>query len=301
MKLCRTIAEVRAELVLARRGGARVGLVPTMGFLHDGHLALIARARAENGVVVVSIFVNPTQFGPEEDLARYPRDLPRDLDLCTKAGVDLVFAPEGGEMYPLGSQTYVEVEGLSQGLCGARRPGHFRGVATVVAKLFAIVQPERAYFGEKDAQQLRVIKRMAGDLNLPVQVMPVPTVREPDGLAMSSRNIYLNADERRAALVLHRSLRLVRDLVAGGERDTAVITGRMQEPIAREPLAKLDYVAIVDDETMQPVATIAAPALAALAVFIGRTRLIDNILLYPDGINRDDQPSACCRRYEHIT
>ena len=214
MKVCRTVAELRSELDPARKGGKSIGLVPTMGFLHAGHLALIQRARTENQVVVVSIFVNPTQFGPQEDLDRYPRDLPRDLGLCDEAGVDLVFSPESAEMYPEGFQTYVEVEGLSQGLCGARRPGHFRGVATVVTKLFAIVQPDRAYFGEKDAQQLRVIRRMVRDLNLPLAVVPVPTVREPDGLALSSRNVYLNPEERRAALVLHRSLVLAADLAA---------------------------------------------------------------------------------------
>lgn len=281
MKVCRTIAELRAELAPARQGGKSIGLVPTMGFLHAGHLALIQRAQADNRIVVVSIFVNPTQFGPQEDLARYPRDLPRDLDLCGKAGVDLIFAPEPAEMYPAGFQTLVEVEGLSQGLCGASRPGHFRGVATVVAKLFAIAQPDRAYFGEKDAQQLRVIRRMVRDLDLPVAVVPVPIVREPDGLAMSSRNIYLNTEERRAALVLYESLFRARELFDAGERRAEVIAGRMRELIAAQPLARLDYLALVDDETLAPVERIERPALIALAVFIGKTRLIDNIALEP--------------------
>lgn len=279
MKVCRTVAEIRGELAPAHRAGGNIGLVPTMGFLHAGHLALIQRARIENQVVVVSIFVNPTQFGPQEDLARYPRDLPRDLGLCGEARVDLVFAPEPPEMYPEGFQTYVEVEGFSQGLCGARRPGHFRGVATVVTKLFALVQPDRAYFGEKDGQQLRVIRRMVRDLDLPVAVVPVPTVREPDGLAMSSRNVYLNPDERRAALVLHKSLVLAGNLAAGGERRAPVIAERMRALIEAEPLARLDYLAIVDDETLAPLETIEGPTLVALVVFIGRTRLIDNLVL----------------------
>ncbi len=283
MKLCRTIDELRKELAPARAAGRSIGLVPTMGYLHAGHLDLVRRARAENQVVAVSIFVNPIQFGPQEDLARYPRDLPRDLNLCAEAGVDLVFAPEPPEMYPEGFQTHVEVEGLSQGLCGASRPGHFRGVATVVTKLFTIVQPDRAYFGEKDAQQLRVIRRMVRDLNLPVTVVPVPTVREPDGLAMSSRNVYLDPDERRAAPVLYRSLMLAEELAAGGERRASAIAECMRALIQAEPLARLDYLAIVDDETLAPVETIDRPALAALAVFFGRTRLIDNVTLVPPG------------------
>lgn len=281
MKLCRTVEEIRAVSAEARRAGRSIGFVPTMGYLHAGHLALIERARAENEVVVVSIFVNPTQFGPNEDLARYPRDLPRDLDLCRKAGVDAVFAPEPAEMYPGGFQTYIEVEELSRGLCGQSRPGHFRGVATVVAKLFAIVGPDRAYFGEKDAQQLRVIQRLVRDLNLPVTVVPVPTVREPDGLAMSSRNAYLREDERRAALVLSRALARARELVAAGELRTAAILAEMSAVLAAEPLARVDYLAIVDDETLAPVEVIDRPVLAALAVYIGQTRLIDNLVLRP--------------------
>ena len=281
MKLVKTVGEVREAVGAARREEKSIGFVPTMGYLHEGHLALIRRARAENGFVVVSIFVNPTQFGPAEDFDRYPRDLDRDLDLCRAAGVDLVFAPEVAEMYPPGYQTYVEVEKLSQGLCGASRPGHFRGVATVVTKLFNIVAPDRAYFGEKDAQQLRVIKRMVADLNLPVAIVPVPTVREPDGLAMSSRNTYLSPDERRAALVLYRALSLAAELFAQGERRAEVLLTRMRELIAAEPLARIDYVAVVDDETLTPVEEIDRPVLVALAVFIGRTRLIDNLVLRP--------------------
>ena len=277
MEVVREIGEVRRLLEPARRAGKSIGLVPTMGYLHEGHLSLVEKARAENDRVVVSIFVNPTQFGPGEDSQRYPRDLPRDLDLCARAGVGLVFTPEPSEMYPAGFQTRVEVESLSQGLCGGSRPGHFRGVATVVAKLFAIVQPDRAYFGEKDAQQLRVIERMTMDLSLPVRIVPVPTLRESDGLAMSSRNVYLGAEERRAALVLYRALMLARDLTAAGMRRAAEIKRRMLSLIEAEPMARLDYLAIVDSDTLAPVEELQKPVLIALAVYIGKTRLIDNI------------------------
>lgn len=277
MEVVREIGEVRRLLEPARRAGKSIGFVPTMGYLHEGHLSLIEKARAENDRVVVSIFVNPTQFGPGEDSQRYPRDLPRDLDLCARAGVGLVFTPEPSEMYPAGFQTRVEVESLSQGLCGGSRPGHFRGVATVVAKLFAIVQPDRAYFGEKDAQQLRVIERMTMDLSLPVRIVPVPTLRESDGLAMSSRNVYLGAEERRAALVLYRALMLARDLTAAGMRQAAEIKRRMFSLIKAEPMARLDYLAIVDSDTLVPVEELQKPVLIALAVYIGKTRLIDNI------------------------
>ena len=277
MEVVREIGEVRRLLEPARRAGKSIGFVPTMGYLHEGHLSLIEKARAENDRVVVSIFVNPIQFGPGEDSQRYPRDLPRDLDLCARAGVGLVFTPEPSEMYPAGFQTRVEVESLSQGLCGGSRPGHFRGVATVVAKLFAIVQPDRAYFGEKDAQQLRVIQRMTMDLSLPVRIVPVPTLRESDGLAMSSRNVYLGAEERRAALVLYRALMLARDLTAAGMRQAAEIKRRMFSLIKAEPMARLDYLAIVDSDTLVPVEELQKPVLIALAVYIGKTRLIDNI------------------------
>jgi len=277
VEVVREIGEVRRLLEPARRAGKSIGLVPTMGYLHEGHLSLVEKARVENDRVVVSIFVNPTQFGPGEDSQRYPRDLPRDLDLCARAGVGLVFTPEPSEMYPAGFQTHVEVESLSQGLCGESRPGHFRGVATVVAKLFAIVQPDRAYFGEKDAQQLRVIERMTMDLSLPVRIVPVPTLRESDGLAMSSRNVYLGAEERRAALVLYRALMLARDLTAAGMRRAAEIKRRMLSLIEAEPMARLDYLAIVDSDTLAPVEELQKPVLIALAVYIGKTRLIDNI------------------------
>ena len=277
MEVVREIGEVRRLLEPARRAGKSIGFVPTMGYLHEGHLSLVEKARVENDRVVVSIFVNPTQFGPGEDSQRYPRDLPRDLDLCARAGVGLVFTPEPSEMYPAGFQTRVEVESLSQGLCGGSRPGHFRGVATVVAKLFAIVQPDRAYFGEKDAQQLRVIERMTMDLSLPVRIVPVPTLRESDGLAMSSRNVYLGAEERRAALVLYRALMLARDLTAAGMRRAAEIKRRMLSLIEAEPMARLDYLAIVDSDTLAPVEELQKPVLIALAVYIGKTRLIDNI------------------------
>lgn len=278
MKTIKTISDLRLCLEEIRAGGKEIGLVPTMGYLHEGHMSLIRRARAENGAVVVSIFVNPTQFGPGEDLERYPRDMARDSELCSEAGADFIFAPDAAEMYPEGFQTHVEVCQVSQGLCGAFRPGHFRGVATVVAKLFNIVGPCRAYFGQKDAQQLAVIRRMADDLNMPVEIVPMPIVREPDGLAMSSRNTYLDEIERASSLVLSRSLKLARRLIEKGERRASALMQAMQTLIETEELAEIDYVAIVNDRTMQPVETVDSGTLIALAVRIGRTRLIDNML-----------------------
>lgn len=278
MKTIKTISELRRCLEEARAAGKKVGLVPTMGYLHEGHMSLIRRARADNGVVIVSIFVNPTQFGPGEDLERYPRDLARDSQLCSEAGADVIFAPEAAEMYPEGFQTYVEVCQVSQGLCGASRPGHFRGVATVVAKLLNIVGPCRAYFGQKDAQQLAVIRRMAEDLNMPVEIVPMPIVRESDGLAMSSRNTYLDEIERASSLVLSRALKLARRLIEKGERRAAELHQAMRTLIETEEFAEIDYVAIVNHRTMQPVETVDSGTLIALAVRIGRTRLIDNML-----------------------
>jgi len=276
MTLVRSVDQLRAW----RRGlSGTLGFVPTMGFLHEGHLSLVRRSRSENGTTAVSIFVNPTQFGPKEDLARYPRDLPRDLALLDKEGTDVVFAPKPGEIYPPGFSTWVEVEGLSERLEGASRPGHFRGVATVVAKLFNLVQPHRAYFGQKDAQQLAVIKRMARDLDLDLEIVAVPTVREPDGLAMSSRNIFLSPGERRAATVLYRSLRLAEDLHKDGEKSAGKIREAMVDLIRKEPLAQIDYVSIAHPDTLQELESLAGPALVSLAVRIGQTRLIDNILL----------------------
>ncbi len=252
-----------------------VGAVPTMGYLHDGHLALVRRARAENDHVVVSIFVNPTQFGPTEDYARYPRDPERDLAMLRAEGVDVVFMPSLEEMYPEGFATYVNVERLTERLEGAHRPGHFRGVTTVVTKLFNILQPHRAYFGQKDAQQLIVIRRMTRDLAFPVGIVDVPTVREPDGLAMSSRNVYLSPDERRAATVLFRALERARELWDAGVRDGSRLRAAMREVVESEPLARVDYVSVADPETLEELDAIEGRALASLAVRLGSTRLID--------------------------
>ena len=256
-----------------------VGFVPTMGYLHEGHLMLVRRARAENAVTVASIFVNPAQFGPKEDYARYPRDPERDLSLLEKEGTDLVFMPSAEEMYPPGCSTRVDVDGVTEMLEGASRPGHFRGVATVVAKLFNIVEPTRAYFGQKDAQQLVVIKKMVSDLNMNLEVVAVPTVREPDGLAMSSRNIYLDAEERRAALVLWKSLSLARDLYSRGERETGILRTVMAELVNKEPMARIDYISVADPENLVELMEVNQAALISMAVYIGKTRLIDNTLL----------------------
>ena len=250
-----------------------------MGFLHAGHMALVNRARAENQVVVVTIFVNPTQFGPNEDLATYPRDLDRDLAMLRQAGVDLVFTPDASDIYPEGFRSYVTVEGLSDRLEGLSRPGHFRGVATVVAKLFNIVPADRAYFGQKDAQQVVVIKRMVRDLNFRHEIVVVPTVREEDGLALSSRNVYLNGEERQAALALSRGLFLARDLYQSGERNAEVLRSAVRRVMDAEPMLQTDYVTVSDTETLEELDRIDRPALVAVAARIGRTRLIDNVVL----------------------
>lgn len=276
MRVVHTIAEARA---VRRALPGTWGFVPTMGYLHEGHLSLVRRARAENDRVAVSIFVNPTQFGPHEDYARYPRDLERDLRLLEPLGVDLVFVPSVEEMYPPGFQTWVIVEEVSRPLEGASRPGHFRGVATVVAKLFNILQPDRAYFGQKDAQQTVVIRRMVQDLNIPVEIVICPTVREPDGLAMSSRNTYLNPEERRAATVLFRALQAAKARYEAGERDAERLREAMREVIRAEPLARIDYVSVAHPETLQELERVEGPALLSLAVYIGTTRLIDNLML----------------------
>src|SRR5690554_2933830 len=262
-----------------RLAGEKIALVPTMGYFHRGHLALMEKARRENERMVVSLFVNPTQFGPGEDYDRYPRNPEQDGRAAEKIGVDAVFNPEPVEMYPPGYQTHVEVSRLSQGLCGAQRPGHFRGVATVVTKLFNIVQPDRAYFGEKDAQQLRVIKRMVFDLNLPVEIKAVPTVREEDGLALSSRNTYLSSAERRQATVLFRSLFYAEKQVKRGETDTSFLAESMRRLISQYPLVELEYVEFRDDETLEPVREIKGKVLIALAARVGKTRLIDNVTI----------------------
>ncbi len=256
-----------------------VGFVPTMGYLHEGHMSLVRQARAENKTVIVSIYVNPTQFGPKEDLSRYPRDLARDLVMLEKEGTDVVFFPSDKEMYPAGYDTWVTVDNLTKPLEGDSRPTHFRGVTTIVAKLFNIVRPTSAYFGQKDAQQALVIKKMTKDLNMNLKVVVCPTIREPDGLAKSSRNVYLNPEQRKAAPVLHKSLLVVKDLFAIGERDSAVILEQMTATIQKEPLVKIDYISIADPETLAELKTINKSALVSMAVRFGKTRLIDNIIL----------------------
>jgi pantoate--beta-alanine ligase len=275
MKVIHTVAEMRAR----RAGVTDLGLVPTMGYLHDGHLSLVARAKAESTAVAVSIFVNPIQFGPGEDLSRYPRDVPRDLGLLEAAGADLVFVPDGAEIYPPGFDTRIEVGGVTDVLEGAVRPGHFAGVATVVAKLFNIVQPTRAYFGQKDAQQSVVIRKLVRDLNLPVEVVVAPTVREGDGLALSSRNSYLTPEQRSAAPAIYRALSEARRRFDAGERDGEILRETMRRAIATEPLMQIDYVSVADPLTLRELASVEGPALASMAVRLGTTRLIDNLVL----------------------
>ena len=276
MQVVRKISELRA---LREKLGGTVGFVPTMGYLHEGHMSLVKQALAENPVVIVSIYVNPAQFGPKEDFGAYPRDLNRDLELLRDAGVNVVFVPSDEEMYPSEFSSWVDVEKVTERLEGASRPGHFRGVATVVAKLFGIVRPSRAYFGQKDAQQVIVIKRMAVDLNMGIEIVAVPTLRESDGLAMSSRNTYLNSGERQAATILFKALTVARQLTSDGEKDAERIRGQMISIIQKEPLASIDYVSIAHADTLRELDLIESPALALLAVRIGRTRLIDNMVL----------------------
>jgi pantoate--beta-alanine ligase len=279
-ELASTVDEVRERIAAFRRQtGTAVGLVPTMGFFHEGHLSLMRAARSDCGFVVVSIFVNPAQFGPDEDLAAYPRDLDRDLELAAAAGVDLVFIPGREEIYPAGYDTFVEPGKAAQGLCGQNRPGHFRGVATVVAKLFNIVRPNRAYFGQKDAQQAAVVKRLAADLDFGIQVRICPTVREPDGLAMSSRNLYLTGEERAQALVLFQALNAAGEAVARGETDATSIRRIMRRTIGQNFLVELEYARVVDPETMEPIAVVDREALAAVAARVGKARLIDNLMI----------------------
>jgi len=275
MEVVETIPAMRA----ARAAFPTIGLVPTMGFLHAGHLSLVARAKAECGACAVTIFVNPTQFAPSEDFGRYPRDLPRDLALLEAAGADIVFTPPPSEMYPPGFATSIDVGPVAHPLEGASRPGHFSGVATVVAKLFNIAQPTRAYFGQKDAQQAAVIRRLARDLDFPLEVVIAPTVREADGLAMSSRNSYLSPEERASAVVLHRALTEAATRYAAGERDAEAIRAAMRAVLAAEAKAQVEYVSVADLETLEDLQRIEAGALVSLAVRLGRTRLIDNLLL----------------------
>jgi pantoate--beta-alanine ligase len=279
MKIVKTIESVRRLVKAARRAGRKIGFVPTMGALHIGHISLIEAAKKKCDFVVVSIFVNPTQFGPGEDFAKYPRLLKADLKMCRKAGVDVVFTPTLDEMYPSENLTWVNVEKLSEPLCGKFRPGHFRGVATVCAKLFNIVLPDVAYFGQKDAQQAIIIKRMVADLNMPLKIVVCPTVREENGLAMSSRNQYLTPQQRKDAVYIYKSLRKCRRMIKQGGRDTKKIIAEMRKVLKQIPSAKIQYVSIVNAETLQNIDRVAGKVLAAVAVKIGSTRLIDNILI----------------------
>ena len=276
MELLTTVVEMVAAWDRAHRP---LGLFPTMGSLHDGHLAVVDQALRDNTTVVVSIFVNPTQFGPSEDFEAYPRDIERDLGLLKERGVHLVFAPSVEEMYPNGYSSYVDVQGITDRLEGERRPGHFSGVATVVTKLFTIVRPDRSYWGQKDGQQVAVIKRLNRDLNLGVDIVVVPTVREPDGLAMSSRNVYLTDMERRAAPVLYRALSHVRDLWEKGQRDAGLLRREMVRMIGSEPLARLDYVSVADPDTLEELDVADVPALVSVAAWFSKTRFIDNVLI----------------------
>jgi pantoate--beta-alanine ligase len=281
MRTVTSIRQMSAAAARAKADGRTIGFVPTMGFLHQGHLSLVRECRKRADVTVVSIFVNPLQFGPREDFRDYPRDRARDAALLEREKVDYLFCPEAEEMYPPGFRTSVEVRDLQAKLCGCSRPGHFKGVTTVVLKLFEIVRPDIAFFGQKDAQQALIIKRMASDLNLGVRVEVRPIVREPDGLAMSSRNTYLGPEERRAALVLWRSLEAARRDFLAGERRSEALIRRMSGLISQEPLARVDYIAVVQPETLEPVDLVEGETLVALAVYVGRTRLIDNIVLKP--------------------
>lgn len=279
MQIVATVEEVRKQVKSWREEGLTVGLVPTMGYLHEGHKSLIDKAVEQNDRVVVSVFVNPIQFGPMEDLATYPRDLERDAALCEKAGASLIFHPEPENMYFDDFCTYIDMENLTKGLCGKTRPTHFRGVCTVVGKLFNIVQPNRAYFGQKDAQQLAVIRRMVRDLNFNLEIVGCPIIREEDGLAKSSRNTYLSPEERKAAVILHKGLTKGEEMVRAGEKNAAVVKKAIRDIIESEPLAKIDYVEIVDFDNIQEKEVLDGSVLAAVAVYIGKTRLIDNFII----------------------
>ena len=279
MTIATTIDAAHAACSAARRAGKRIGLVPTMGALHEGHLSLVRIVQAKSDFVVVSIFVNPLQFGPTEDLSKYPRTFERDRTLLAKEGVDLIFAPTVAEMYPSRATTYVTVEGLSDRLDGQSRPGHFRGVTTVVSKLFHVIEPDLAVFGQKDAAQLAIIRRIVRDLNIPVQIVAGPIVREPDGLAMSSRNAYLNPQQRKQALVLSRTLRTVQERFQQGERCAEKLIAAGREVFTAEPNVRVDYFLVVDPESLEPIADITGQALVAVAAYVGATRLIDNIVV----------------------
>lgn len=279
LKTVTKVCEARKIINEWKREGLTVGFVPTMGYLHEGHMSLVKNAREQNDKVVVSIFVNPMQFAPNEDLEQYPRDLEADTKLCEKNGVDLIIHPEPEEMYPDGFCSFVDMTGPTKELCGKSRPIHFRGVCTIVNKLFNIAQPDRAYFGQKDAQQLSVIKRMVKDLNMPVEIIGCPIIREDDGLAKSSRNQYLNDEERRAALILSKTIVMGKELVENGERDAKALCDAMKKNIETEPLARIDYVESVDFDTIEKIDTLKGTVLTAIAVYIGKTRLIDNFIV----------------------
>jgi len=279
MKIIKKIKEMQRIADEAREKGEIIGLVPTMGYFHEGHLSLMREARRKSDLLVVSIFINPTQFGPKEDFKSYPRNLKRDLRLAREIGVDVIFSPEAREMYPKGFLTHVDVGGIGSILEGAARPGHFRGVATVVAKLFNATKPHRAYFGQKDFQQTVVIKKMVEDLNMDVEIVVLPTIREKDGLATSSRNVYLKSEERKAAPVLYKSLKMAENLIKRGERDSREIVREMKELIEKERLVKLEYIAVTDPETLKEIRKVKREVNVSLAAKIGRARLIDNITI----------------------
>lgn len=279
MQIFKQIAEIKNYLRTEQRNGKSIGFVPTMGYLHEGHLSLIRRSASENDITVVSIFVNPTQFGPGENFEKYPRDLNRDIQLAQEAGAHVIFTPDTVTIYPEGYKTYVEVQKITDTLCGSSRPGHFRGVTTVVTKLFNIIHPDRAYFGQKDAQQGIVIRQMVRDLDMDLEIIVCPIVREADGLAMSSRNIYLNPEERKQAVVLFQSLTMAKDLIVQGEKNAYKIKAAIEKKISEKSLAKIDYVSIVDMETLRDIRQITNKTLIALAVRFGETRLIDNIIV----------------------
>ncbi|OCG15120.1 pantoate--beta-alanine ligase [Gilliamella sp. WF3-4] len=278
MNVVTTIKQVREQVKIWRQAGYSIGLVPTMGFLHEGHQSLMAAAKKDNQKVIVTIFVNPIQFGPSEDLDSYPRDLERDKIACEQMGVDLIFHPTASEMYMPNFSSYVDVNNLTDALCGKRRPGHFKGVCTVVTKLFNITQPDRAYFGQKDAQQLAVIKRMVSDLNFDIDIIGCPIVREADGLAKSSRNSYLSENERKAAVCLYQAIECAKKMIKQGEKSVTVIKKAMDDVISNQPLAKIDYIEFVDLASLASINMLAKDSLCALAVYIGKTRLIDNFI-----------------------
>ncbi len=277
--ILKKINEIREAVKVIKAKGGNVGFVPTMGYLHQGHLSLIKKAKEENDFVIVSIFVNPIQFGPNEDLEKYPRDIERDTKLAVEAGCDLIFNPEVSEMFPKPLKTGVQVDGLTERLCGKKRPGHFKGVTTIVSKLFNIVAPDRAYFGQKDAQQVAVIKRMVEDLNFDLEIKVCPIIREEDGLAMSSRNVYLNPEERKEALALSKSLQLAEKLISQGEKKVGKVISKMKEFIESHPLCEVDYIEILDFENLEEIEKIEGTILIGIAVKLGQTRLIDNKIL----------------------